>query len=61
MTFRVERAHTAREDLLNIWVGIAVDDANAADRQLRKIEDAINNLMQFPHMGPLREDIYPGG
>lgn len=60
MTFRIERSSKAREDLLAIWLGIAIHDPDAADRQLRRIEQAIRGLADFPRIGPIRDDLGPG-
>lgn len=59
MTFRIERTVKARGDLLDIWLSIAVDNIEAADRQLRKIDNAIESLVDYPRSGRLREDILP--
>ena len=60
MSFRIERANKARDDLLNIWLSIAIEDQDAADRQLRRIEHAIAALADFPRSGPPRDDLRAG-
>jgi toxin ParE1/3/4 len=60
VTFRIERTKTARTDLLDIWLGIAMDDQTAADKHLRRLEEAIAGLADFPRIGPARDDIRPG-
>ncbi|MBX9662781.1 type II toxin-antitoxin system RelE/ParE family toxin [Novosphingobium sp.] len=60
MTYRIERTDTARGDLLDIWLTIALDDPDAADRQLRRLDEAIAGLAAFPRLGPARDDIRPG-
>ncbi len=60
MTFRIERAIKVREDLLQIWQGLAIHDLEAANRQLRRIEEAIGMLAEFPSIGAPKEDLLPG-
>ena len=60
MTFRIERTTKAGTDLLHIWLAIAQDDPAAADKHLRRLEQAISELGDFPRMGPARDDISPG-
>lgn len=60
MTFRIERALKARQDLLEIWQGVAIHDPEAANRQLSRIEDAIAALADFPHIGAPKEDVLAG-
>lgn len=50
----------AREDLVDIWAHIAVDDPAAADRVLDKLDEAAVHLADNPQMGPARDDIRPG-
>ena len=50
----------AREDLVDIWTHIAVDDPAAADRILDKLDEAAAHLADNPQMGPARDDIRPG-
>jgi len=58
--FRIERTKTARTDLLDIWLGIAVDNQSAADKCLRRLDEAIAGLADFPRIGPARDDIRAG-
>ena len=60
MTFRIERTAKAGSDLLAIWLAIALDDQTTADRHLRRLEQAIAALADFPRTGPARDDIRPG-
>jgi toxin ParE1/3/4 len=50
----------AREDLIDIWTHVAMDDPVAADRVLDRLDEAASNLIQHPEMGPARDDIRPG-
>jgi toxin ParE1/3/4 len=50
----------AREDLIDIWLHIAADDPDAADRVLDRLEMAATNLTENPRMGPARDDIRLG-
>lgn len=56
---RVERSPPAEEDLLGIWAYIAQDSPDAADGQLRKIEEALNLLAATPLLGEEQADL-PG-
>jgi toxin ParE1/3/4 len=60
LTYHIERTEKARADLLDIWLAIALDDPDTADRQLLRLDDAIAGLAAFPRMGPQRDDIRPG-
>lgn len=57
---RVFFTRQAREDLIDIWLHIAEDDPQAADRVLDRLDEAGNHLAQHPEMGTAREDIRPG-
>jgi toxin ParE1/3/4 len=50
----------AREDLIDIWTHVAMDDPVAADSVLDRLDEAASNLIQHPEMGPARDDIRPG-
>lgn len=60
MTYRIERTDKARADLLDIWLSIAVDDPDTADRHLQRLDQAIAGLADYPRIGPARDDIRPG-
>ena len=47
----------ARRDLIDIWVGIALDSPGAADRLFDRIEARVMGLGAFPELGSLRPDI----
>ena len=47
----------ARRDLIEIWIYIAEDDIDAADRLLDLIEEAIDGLAAMPRMGHERRDL----
>ncbi len=47
----------AEEDLIEIWLYIAKDNANAADAVLSKIEEGFARLALNPEIGPARPDI----
>ena len=46
-----------RQDLHDIWAGIANDNLDAAERPLDRFEAAFERLAEFPGMGPARPDI----
>ncbi|HQS98599.1 MAG: hypothetical protein B7X90_13635 [Novosphingobium sp. 17-62-19] len=60
MTFRIERADAARDDLLQIWETIAVEDEATADRQVQRIAEAMTVLADHPRIGPSRDDLRLG-
>lgn len=60
MTFAIRRSRAARDDLIEIWVSIALHDELAADRQLDRIEDGIRQLADYPEIGPAREELIAG-
>ena len=49
--------HKAREDLLDIWVLIALENPKLADRILDEIESACLPLRDFPQLGRARLEI----
>ncbi|HEX2135007.1 MAG TPA: type II toxin-antitoxin system RelE/ParE family toxin [Microvirga sp.] len=57
---RVVRSAQAEEDLIGIWVRIALDDQASADRLLDRIDEACSRLAEFPEMGIARDDVRPG-
>ena len=48
----------ARFDLLSIWHYIARDNANAADRIIKRLETAFHLLARFPRKGHKRDDVH---
>jgi len=60
VTFAIRRTLAARDDLVDIWIAIAVHDVRAADRHLDRIEDAISKLGEFPRIGASRPELMPG-
>jgi len=49
----------AEEDLLDIWLYIAAENLDAADRVLDTIDSKIKLLAENPQLGPSRSDIAP--
>jgi toxin ParE1/3/4 len=49
----------AEEDLLNIWLYIAAENHDAADRVLDTIDLKFKLLAENPRLGPSRPDIAP--
>ena len=47
----------ARQDLLDIWDHIALDDVDAADRVADALEEAMKRLVAMPEMGHFRDDL----
>ncbi len=56
--YRVSDA--ARADLEEIWLFIAEDDAEAADRLVRAVVSRFPTLASMPYMGRKREELFPG-
>jgi toxin ParE1/3/4 len=56
---RVVRSPLAEEDLQDIWLYIATDNVEAADRVLDEIGDKLNYLAEHPQLGAARPDIAP--
>ncbi len=54
------RTARAEEDLVEIWLYIAQDNLQAADRLLDTIERACARLAKNPGLGPARPDLAPG-
>jgi toxin ParE1/3/4 len=49
----------AREDLLEIYVAIGIDNARAAERIYDRLERRAEILREQPRLGPRRTDIRP--
>jgi toxin ParE1/3/4 len=60
MSWQLDRSEIAENDLLDIWLTIALDNPSAADRQLDKIEATFQRLTDQPHLGRARDDISSG-
>jgi len=46
-------------DLDEIWFSIARDDIAAADKLLDTLKARADQLILFPKLGPLRDDLFP--
>jgi toxin ParE1/3/4 len=55
----VLRTAQARTDLLEIWLYIAGDSVDAADRFLATVEQRLRTLADFPEMGERCERLAP--
>jgi toxin ParE1/3/4 len=47
----------ARRDFLDIWLVIAAENPEAAERVYDRLEARVNSLTQFPELGAERRDI----
>jgi toxin ParE1/3/4 len=56
----ITRTKQADEDLIAIWLGIAADNPQSADRVLDAIERRWRQIAQYPYSGIARDDIAPG-
>ena len=57
---RILKRPEAENDLDEIWLYIAQDNPQSADRFLDHINEKINGLAAFPKMGVSRDDIKEG-
>lgn len=53
----VFRSPAAENDLIDIWVSIALDNRRAADQLHQEFTERFRQLAAFPELGPLRTDI----
>jgi toxin ParE1/3/4 len=56
---RVRLTPRARDDLDEVWLYIAGDNMDAADRLIDAISSRCRSLADFPDLGPARPDIAP--
>lgn len=56
---RVLKSPDAKTDLAEIWVYIADDNYDAADRLIAKLDEKLNLLADFPGIGQRRDDLQP--
>lgn len=57
---RADRTDEAREDLEGIWEYLAGGNLGAADRFLDVVDQTMDLLAKFPHLGSPRDDLRPG-
>lgn len=57
---RIRRTTDARNDLAAIWLYVAQENLPAADRLIRRIEDALKLALSFPMMGQAVDDLRSG-
>jgi toxin ParE1/3/4 len=57
MTIEFRWSKQAREDLLDIYVAIGLDNASAAERIYDRLEQRAASLKEQPRLGPRRSDI----
>jgi toxin ParE1/3/4 len=57
---RLLRLPAAEADLEDIWNYIAADNSVAAERVLRRINEAEMRLLEHPRIGQERPDLRPG-
>lgn len=48
---RLRISQPAREDLLEIWHNVASSNPQSAERLMRKLKEAFEKLLKFPHLG----------
>ncbi|MEQ1508873.1 MAG: type II toxin-antitoxin system RelE/ParE family toxin [Sphingopyxis sp.] len=59
MSWRIIKSKAAKADLVDIWLYSAPENLEAADRQISRIEKAVDRLSGYPRSGPARHDIGP--
>lgn len=57
---RLDHSPAARADLIDIWLYIGAENPRAADRVLDSIDRRLQELLQHPYAGLLRDDVGPG-
>jgi toxin ParE1/3/4 len=57
---RITRSSPARADLREIWLHIARDNVDAADRLLDRLDQAVRLLAANPEMGERQDDLKRG-
>jgi toxin ParE1/3/4 len=60
MSWHVIRSKAAKADLVDLWLYIASENPEAADRQISRIEETVDRLSDFPRLGPARDDVSKG-
>lgn len=56
---RIIKSPRSRGDYLEIWLYIARDNADAADRLVSSFDEKLNLLAKSPEMGKPEEDLAP--
>lgn len=56
----VRRSAAASQDIDEIWLHVAQDSLDAADKLVERIAEATTPLADFPDMGAPRDDLAPG-
>ena len=56
----IRRSKLAEQDYREIWRYIALDNPDAADRLLRRIESKLELYANYPGMGTRREELAAG-
>ena len=57
MSWSLSWSHAAKADLIQIWLYIAEENEQAADRLITRIETVVDRLADFPRSAPARHDI----
>jgi toxin ParE1/3/4 len=57
---RIQRTSDALDDLSDIWLYIAGDNARAADRLIDRLEHVLDLPARFPMMGESVDHLRPG-
>jgi toxin ParE1/3/4 len=57
---RILKRPEAENDIEEIWLYIAQDNSDNADRFLDEIEETSRKLVQFTSKGRNRDELYPG-
>lgn len=56
MPHKIRRSGVARQDQADIWLFIATNNIQAADRQMDRLNDAFYLLADYPEAGSIRPE-----
>ena len=56
----IEKARGAKADLLDIWVYVAMDNPEQAERLVDKLDEVMKKLAEYPDMGKVRDELLRG-
>lgn len=60
MALKLVISRSARTDLLELWVYVAEDNIEAADKVLDRVFEVVERLGEWPELGRTREDLGAG-
>ena len=57
---RIEKARSAKADLLEIWMYVAQDSPEQAERLVDELDEAMKHLAEYPDAGRWRDELSKG-